>query len=224
MEPKMSSSNDDNTWLQVVVLISGNGSNLQAIIDDTTTPDCPFAVSAVISNNPRAYGLERAKRAGIDTRVVNHLEHPSRQRFDLALARAVDEYTPGLLALAGFMRVLGPEFVGRYPGRIMNIHPSLLPRYPGLNTHVRVLADGAGEHGASVHFVTPELDAGPVIVQATVPVLDKDTPDTLAARVLAQEHRIYPQAIRWFAEDRLRMKAGRVRLDGVSSTRPTRLQ
>lgn len=223
MEPKMSSSNDDNTLLQVVVLISGNGSNLQAIIDDTTKPDCPFTVRAVISNNPSAYGLERAKRAGIDTRVVNHHDHPSRQQFDLALARTVDEYTPGLLALAGFMRVLGPEFVGHYPGRLMNIHPSLLPRYPGLNTHVRALADGVGEHGASVHFVTPELDAGPVIVQVTVPVLDEDTPDTLGARVLEQEHRIYPQAIRWFAENRLCMKKGRVWLDGVSRDRPNQL-
>lgn len=203
--------------LNVVVLISGNGSNLQAIIDEASVPNCPYAVRAVISNNPKAYGLERARKANILTRIVNHRDYPSRDEFELALASAVDEFHPDLLALAGFMRILGAEFVHRYEGRILNIHPSLLPQYPGLDTHARAIADNARQHGASVHFVTTELDGGPIIIQAKVPILREDTPDTLAARVLKEEHRIYPLAIRWFAEGRLSVSNGKVMLDGAPS-------
>lgn len=198
----------------VVVLISGRGTNLQAIIDDALEPDCPYVLSAVISNRPDAAGLERARRARVDIGVVNHAEYASRDAFDAALAQAIERYRPGLVVLAGFMRILTPAFVRRFQGRLINIHPSLLPEFPGLDTHARAIASGAREHGASVHFVTADLDGGPLIVQARVPVHDGDDPDTLAARVLEQEHCILPRAIRWFAEDRLRIDGERVLLDG----------
>lgn len=200
--------------LAVVVLISGRGSNLQAIIDRAREIGCPFQVSAVISNRPAAAGLERARRAGIATRVVDHKSHASRESFDHALAEAIDAYRPGLVVLAGFMRILTPEFVAHYDARLINIHPSLLPQFPGVNTHERALASGATEHGASVHFVTPGLDSGPLIAQVRVPVKANDDADTLAARVLEQEHRILPQAICWFAEGRLSIDGDRVLLDG----------
>jgi phosphoribosylglycinamide formyltransferase 1 len=200
--------------LAVVVLISGRGSNLQAIIDRAGETGCPFELKAVISNRPDAAGLERARRAGVATRIVDHKSHASRESFDQALAQAIDAFRPGLVVLAGFMRILTPEFVARYDGRLINIHPSLLPSFPGLDTHQRALAAGAALHGASVHFVTSGLDSGPLIAQARVPVKAGDDADTLAARVLEQEHRILPEAICWFAEGRLTVDGERVLLDG----------
>ncbi len=179
----------------LVVLISGNGSNLQAIIDAIAHGSLAARIAAVISNEPDAGGLERARRAGIPTRVVCHRDHAGRSEFDRALAVEIEGFAPDLLVLAGFMRILGADFVRRYPGRILNIHPALLPRFRGTDTHRRALEAGVAEHGASVHVVTEELDAGPVIRQARVPVLPDDDPDTLAARVLAEEHRLYPAAI-----------------------------
>jgi len=168
----------------------------------------------VISNQPDAYGLERARRAGIETAVLEHRAFPDREHFDRALAALVDAYRPGLVALAGFMRILTPGFVQHYQGRMFNIHPSLLPKFQGLHTHRRALEAGETQHGASVHFVTEELDGGPIVIQARVPVLPGDEPETLAARVLEKEHLIYPQAVRWFAAGRLALENGRVVLDG----------
>ena len=197
-----------------MVLISGRGSNLQAIIDDAGDPDCPFTLGAVISNRPGAAGLDRARRANVETRVVDHTVYASRERFDAALTETIDRYRPALVVLAGFMRILTADFVHHYQGRLINIHPSLLPAFAGLDTHQRAIASGAREHGASVHFVTAALDGGPLIVQARVPVMADDDADTLAARVLEQEHRILPKAIRWFAEHRLAIVGERVMLDG----------
>jgi phosphoribosylglycinamide formyltransferase 1 len=197
------------------VLISGSGSNLQALIDGAADGWLPVDLRAVISNEADAFGLERARRAAIPTRTLSHRDFPSREAYDAALRDLVDGFSPGLVALAGFMRILTPAFVRRYRGRLLNIHPSLLPRFRGLHTHARVLAAGDAEHGASVHFVTEELDGGPLVLQARVPVLPDDDADGLAARVLRQEHRIYPQVVRWFAEGRLRLTAaGGVALDG----------
>lgn len=200
--------------LAVVALISGRGSNLQSIIDQTLDGRLPIDLRAVVSNRRSALGLERARRAGIPTESLSHRDFASRERFDQSLARAIDRYEPHLVVLAGFMRILTDALVTHYQGRMMNIHPSLLPLFRGLHTHERALQSGMSEHGASVHFVTPELDGGPVIIQSKVPVLADDTPDSLAARVLEQEHRIYPTAIRWFAEGRLRMSGNRALLDG----------
>ncbi len=198
--------------LPVVVLVSGGGSNLQAILD--AAPALSIDVCAVLSNRADCYGLERARRAGIPAVFVDPKAHTDRAGYDAALAEAIDGFQPGLVVLAGFMRILSDAFVRRYEGRLMNIHPSLLPKYRGLDTHARCLAAGDREHGATVHFVTPELDAGPIIVQARVPVYPDDTPETLAARVLEQEHRIYPAAIGWFAEGRLGLRDGVALLDG----------
>lgn len=206
--------------LAVVALISGRGSNLQAIIDAAADGSLPAVIRAVISNRPGADGLGRAARAGIPTTVVDHTRYPDRAGFDAALQQAVDRYQPALVVLAGFMRVLTPDFVAHYHGRMLNIHPSLLPRFRGLHTHERALAEGATEHGASVHFVTDDLDGGPVVLQARVPVLAGDTPERLAARVLVQEHRIYPEVIRWVAEGLLRMEGGQVLLDGAPLSSP----
>jgi phosphoribosylglycinamide formyltransferase-1 len=184
--------------LPIVVLISGGGSNLQAIID-ASNDDLPVEIKAVISNKATAYGLERARQAGIETVVVDHTRYESRQAFDGELSRAIDTFEPGLVVLAGFMRILSDEFVHHYEGRMLNIHPSLLPKYKGTNTHARAIEAGDSEGGCSVHLVTAELDAGPVLLQARVPILEGDTPETLAARVLEQEHKIYPEAIRQFA-------------------------
>lgn len=192
--------------LRLVVLISGNGSNLQAIIDDIANNQLPAQIVAVISNKADAYGLERAKKAGIEQRVLSHKDFPDRKQYDFALKELIDGYQPDLIILAGFMRILSNEFVEHYLNKMMNIHPSLLPKYKGLNTHQRVIDAGEKEHGCSVHFVTPELDDGPVILQATVDIKENDTPETLAARVHKQEHRIYPEAIRMFAENKLKLK------------------
>ncbi|VXB81483.1 phosphoribosylglycinamide formyltransferase 1 [Pseudomonas sp. 8AS] len=198
----------------VVVLISGSGSNLQALIDSLAKGDSPARIRAVISNRADAYGLERAKQAGIDTRVLDHKQFDGREAFDAALVECIDGFAPQLVILAGFMRILTPAFVSHYSGRLLNIHPSLLPKYKGLHTHQRALEAGDHEHGCSVHFVTEELDGGPLVVQAIVPVQSDDTPDSLAQRVHAEEHRIYPLAMRWFAEGRLRLGSTGAELDG----------
>lgn len=210
--------------MPVVVLISGRGSNLQALIDAGAASDAPFAVRAVISDRPGAAGLERAQRAGIPTEVVDRRTLRAPGAFDAALRAAIDRHDPGLVALAGFMRILGADFVSHYRGRILNIHPSLLPRFRGLGTHRRALQAGVSEHGASVHFVTAELDGGPVVIQARVPVRPGDDPDTLAARVLEQEHRIYPLAVAWFAAGRLRLAEDGVYFDGRVLSRPLSLR
>lgn len=200
--------------MRVVVLVSGRGSNLQAIIDAAHAGALPIELCAVVSNEPEAEAVTRAKAAGIATHVVDHHGYPTRAAFDDALRETIDRYQPGLVVLAGFMRLLGAAFIDHYAGRMLNIHPSLLPAFPGLRTHARALAAGAAVHGATVHFVTRETDAGPIVIQATVPVRRGDTPETLAARVLKEEHRIYPLAIRWFAEGRLELVGSEVRLDG----------
>jgi len=192
----------------IVVLISGRGSNMQALLD------AGLPVSAVISNVAGAKGLEVAAARGVPTRVVEHRLFPTRDAFEEALGREIDRFSPRLIALAGFMRILTPAFARRYAGRMMNIHPSLLPELTGLHTHERALASGAKKHGCTVHFVTPELDHGPVVIQAEVPVRPGDTPATLAARVLRQEHVVYPRAVRWFLDDRLVIEGDQVRVKG----------
>ncbi|MGP0170756.1 phosphoribosylglycinamide formyltransferase [Pseudomonas sp. NCHU5208] len=198
----------------VVVLISGSGSNLQALIDSSTEDDNPARIGAVISNRTDAYGLQRAQQAGIATTVLDHKQYEGREAFDAALIEVIDAHQPDLVVLAGFMRILTPGFVRHYSGRLLNIHPSLLPRHKGLHTHQRALEAGDAEHGCSVHFVTEELDGGPLVVQAVLPILADDTPERLASRVHQQEHRIYPLAVRWFAEGRLRLGAQGAMLDG----------
>lgn len=206
--------------MPVVVLISGSGSNLQALLDAQLSGELPIEITAVISNRADAYGLERARRAGVATHVLSHKEFSSREAYDRALAELIERSEPRLVVLAGFMRILSTEFVERYQGRLINIHPSLLPAFRGLDTHRRALETGASEHGCSVHFVTPELDAGPVILQARVPVLPDDDPKTLAARVLAREHRAYPLAVRWIAEGRVVLRGEQVFRDGSPQSRP----
>lgn len=197
----------------IVILISGRGSNMQSLLDAAADGTLPVRVAAVLSNRPDAKGLEIAAARGIPTRVIDHKQYDGREAFDATMAEAIDAFAPDLVVLAGFMRILSDAFVGHYAGRLINIHPSLLPAFTGLHTHQRALDEGVRIHGCTVHFVTPALDHGPIIVQAAVPVLDGDDATRLAARVLAQEHRIYPQAVRWFAEGRLRLVDGRVELD-----------
>ena len=198
----------------VVVLLSGTGSNLQALIDSTRTGDSPVRIAAVISNRSDAYGLQRARDAGIDTRALDHKAFEGREAFDSALIELIDAFKPKLVVLAGFMRILSADFVRHYEGRLLNIHPSLLPKYKGMDTHQRALDAGDREHGCSVHFVTEELDGGPLVVQAVVPVESDDSAQTLAQRVHTQEHRIYPLAVRWFAEGRLILGDQGALLDG----------
>jgi phosphoribosylglycinamide formyltransferase-1 len=205
--------------LPVVVLISGSGSNLQALIDGQLAGTLPIDIRAVISNRADALGLQRAQRAGLTAQVLSHRDFPTREAYDAELLALIDGFAPGLVVLAGFMRILTPAFVKHFHGRLFNIHPSLLPKFPGLHTHQRAIDAGEREHGATVHFVTEELDGGPAVLQARVPVLPNDDAETLAARVLEQEHRIYPLAVRWFAEGRLRLGPdGRVLLDGTPLT------
>ena len=203
---------------KTVILISGRGSNMEALIVARDCGTLPVDIAAVISNRPDAAGLATAAAAGIAVRCIDHKAFAGRDAFDAALAGCIDGFAPDLVVLAGFMRILSDGFVHHYAGRLMNIHPSLLPAFPGLHTHRRALAEGVRIHGCTVHFVTPALDHGPVIIQAAVPVLDSDDEATLAARVLRQEHRIYPQAVRWFAEGRLRLAGDRVRLAGEEAT------
>jgi phosphoribosylglycinamide formyltransferase-1 len=196
---------------RIVILISGRGSNMQALLDATL----PGVVSAVISNNPEAAGLAIARARGVPTAVVDHRGYPDRMSFEQALAATIDAHAPDLLVLAGFMRILSPGFVQRYAGRSINIHPSLLPAFAGIHTHRRALEDGVRLHGCTVHFVTAELDNGPIIAQTAVPVMPDDTEAALAARVLREEHRILPQVVVWFLEGRLSVQDGRVRISGA---------
>ncbi|MFN6961319.1 MAG: phosphoribosylglycinamide formyltransferase [Rhodocyclaceae bacterium] len=189
-----------------VILISGRGSNMQALIEARLPGECV----AVISNRPEAAGLSWAAARGVPTSILDHRRYPSREAFDAALAEEIERHGGELVLLAGFMRILTEDFVRRFSGRLINIHPSLLPAFPGLHTHEAALAAGVRVHGCTVHFVTPALDCGPIIIQAAVPVLATDTPDTLAARVLEQEHLIYPQAARALLEGRCRLEQGRV--------------
>ncbi len=210
--------------LRVVVLISGQGTNLQALIDDGALPDANFQVVAVFSDRADAKGLERARSAGIAAHHIDPQGFADRTRFDAALADAVDEYEPGLVVLAGFMRILSPAFVDRFEGRLLNIHPSLLPKFKGLHTHRRVLAEGETEHGATVHLVTAELDDGQPIMQYCIDIRADDTEDSLEARVHEGEYLIYPRTVAWFAEGRLRTAAGRVLLDGEPLNEPVRIE
>ena len=194
--------------MAVVILISGRGSNMQAILE------AAIPVTAVISNRADAAGLAIAAQRGVATAVIDHLRYASREAFDAALAAEIERHAPRLVALAGFMRILTPGFVARFEGRIMNIHPSLLPQFPGLDTHARALAAGAKRHGCTVHFVTAALDHGPIVAQASVPVLPGDTKEALAARVLEQEHLLYPRAIRWFLDGDVVIDGGKVRVKG----------
>lgn len=180
----------------IVILISGRGSNMMSIVEAIQNDGLPATICAVISNRPDAAGLDFAKKIGLQTAVVDHEDYDSRELFDQALMLEIDKYSPDLIVLAGFMRILTAEFVDHFAGKLINIHPSLLPKFKGLNTHQRAIDAGEQQHGASVHFVTPELDDGPVVLQAHIPVFADDTADTLAARVLEQEHKLYPKAIR----------------------------
>jgi len=195
----------------LVILISGRGSNMQALLEASL----PAYTAVVISNNPAAAGLVYARSRGISTYTIDHRDFSNREAFDLALADQIDRCQPDLVALAGFMRILSDQFVHRYHGRLINIHPSLLPAFPGLDTHERALREGTRIHGCTVHFVTPQLDHGPIIVQAAVPVLQNDTAQMLADRVLRQEHLIYPQAVCWFLQDRLRIIDSHVVVSGT---------
>lgn len=208
--------------LPVVVLISGRGSNLQALID--CQADWPYRIVAVLSDRPQAAGLAIARNAGIPTEVLEARGFADRTAYDAALAERIDRHRPGLVALAGFMRILTPALTERWAGRMLNIHPSLLPRHPGLHTHRRALECGDAEHGATVHFVTAELDGGPPVAQVRVPVLPDDNPDKLAERVLRREHRLYPMVVGWFAAGRLKLDGDeRAVLDGTPLAGPVRL-
>ena len=196
----------------IVILISGRGSNMEAIVRACQAEGWSGRIAAVISNRPDAAGLKFAASHGIATAVVDHKAFPDRDSFDAALAQVIDGFSPDLVVLAGFMRILTPGFVKRYAGRMRNIHPSLLPCFPGLHTHEAALAMGVKVHGATVHFVTADLDHGPIVLQAIIDVRQDDTPDSLAARLLVQEHTIYPRAVRWFVEGRLSIEHGVVRV------------
>ncbi|QTP59291.1 phosphoribosylglycinamide formyltransferase [Billgrantia antri] len=200
---------------RVVVLISGNGSNLQALIDEQTHDRLGGEIVAVISNVADAYGLQRARDAGIDAVVLPHGEYDTREAYDGALIKVIERHEPDLVVLAGFMRILSSRFVQRFHGRMLNIHPSLLPAYRGLNTHAKALADGVAEHGCSVHFVTEELDGGPVAIQAVVNVSGDETETSLKEKVHTREHLIYPIAVKWFLEGRLRLVGETAVLDGT---------
>ncbi|KAF1027562.1 MAG: Phosphoribosylglycinamide formyltransferase [Burkholderia plantarii] len=194
---------------KIVILISGRGSNMEAIVRACARDGWPAEVAAVIANRPDAAGLSFAAQHGIATAVVDHRAHDSREAFDAALAAEIERFAPDLVVLAGFMRILTPAFVARYEGRMLNIHPSLLPSFKGIRTHEAALAAGVALHGATVHFVIPELDSGAIVAQAAVPVHAGDDADTLAARVLAAEHVLYPRAVRWFVDGRLRLDGAR---------------
>lgn len=202
------------TKARILVLISGGGSNLQTLIDASRQPDCAYEIVHVISNRPEAYGLSRAEQAHIPARCLDHKAFKDRSSFDAALAQMIDEVRPDLIVYAGFMRIMGADFVSRYEGRMINIHPSLLPNFPGLHTHARALEAGVTIHGCTVHWVTAGVDEGAIIGQAAVPILPGDTPDDLAARVLVQEHRLYPACVQAVASGRAKLVDGRTWLDG----------
>ncbi len=200
----------------IVVLISGNGSNLQAIIDACKQKKINGTIRAVFSNKSDAFGLERAREASIPAHALTADQFASREAFDRELMQEIDAYAPDIVVLAGYMRILSPAFVAHYAGRLINIHPSLLPKYPGLHTHRQVLENGDAVHGTTVHFVTDELDGGPVILQAQVPVFEGDSEEDVTARVQTQEHAIYPLVVGWFIDGRLAMQENKAWLDGVS--------
>lgn len=206
--------------LNVVVLISGSGSNLQALINAAAQENSAFRISAVISNRGDAFGLQRAVQANIETRVVPHTDFNSREEYDPALMAAIDSFNPDLVVLAGFMRILTDGFVRHYHQKLLNIHPSLLPKHKGLHTHRRAIEEGDSLHGASVHFVTEELDGGPVFMQARLDVQPDDTPESLAARVLQREHQIFPLAVGWFAEGRIKLEQNQIFLDQLPLANP----
>ena len=195
-----------------VVLISGSGSNLQSIIDNASIID--LKIEAVISNNKDAFGLQRAQKSNIPTHSIDHKSFSSREEFDQSLSQLIDQYNPNIIILAGFMRILTAEFTQKYTGKIINIHPSLLPKFQGLNTHQRALDAGEKEHGVSVHFVTSELDGGPIIAQSSVEVLIEDTVESLAKRVLIEEHKLFPKVIHWYTQSRLKLSGSNATLDG----------
>lgn len=195
-----------------VVLISGSGSNLQSIIDHADEID--LSIECVISNKADAYGLTRAERSNIPCYTIEHTNFTSREAFDQSISQLIDTYNPEIIILAGFMRILTPEFVEKYCGKMLNIHPSLLPKFQGLNTHQRAIDAGENEHGVSIHFVTADLDGGPVIAQSRVPVLSDDDAKSLAARVLIEEHKLFPKVIHWFTQGRLQLDNKNVLLDG----------
>ncbi|HFK7187446.1 phosphoribosylglycinamide formyltransferase [Serratia odorifera] len=199
---------------KIVVLISGQGSNLQALIDACQQGRVAAEIVAVFSNKAQAYGLQRAEAAGIAAHALDAKSFADRDAFDAALAQAIDQYQPDLVVLAGYMRILSAAFVQHYAGRMLNIHPSLLPKYPGLHTHRQAIDNGDSEHGTSVHFVTEQLDGGPVILQAKVPIFPGDEEDEVVERVQAQEHTLYPLVVNWFVEGRLAMRDGAAWLDG----------
>jgi len=199
----------------VAILISGQGSNMASLVRACRDEHWPARIAAVIANRAQAAGLEVARGLGVPVEVVPHAAHAGRESFDAALAERLDALGVDLVVLAGFMRILTEGFVRRFAGRLVNIHPSLLPAFPGLDTHARALAAGVRMHGATVHLVTPTLDHGPILAQAAVPVLDGDDASTLAARVLGAEHRIFPKAVRWLVEDRVRLCEGRAEIVGV---------
>ena len=209
----MTDSNQSPEAKRLVILVSGGGSNLQSLIDGCASGEINATVSAVISNNPDAGGLERAANAGIPNLAIDHTAFDNREAFDQALSELIDSFSPDLVILAGFMRILTAQFVDHYLGRMMNIHPSLLPAYPGLHTHRRAIEAGDKKAGATVHFVTPELDGGPSIIQAQVEIEPDDNEGSLATRVLSFEHKIYPQAVKWFCDNRLIMHNNHVLLD-----------
>ena len=199
---------------RIVVLVSGSGSNLQAILDACQQGQINGSVAAVFSNKADAFGLERARTAGIPAHSLAQTQFADREAFDRQMMQDIDAYAPDLVVLAGYMRILSPEFVQHYAGRMLNIHPSLLPKYPGLHTHRRAIENGDDEHGASIHFVTEELDGGPIVLQAKVPVFSDDSEADVAARVQYQEHMIYPLVVSWFVDGRLVMRDGSAWLDG----------
>lgn len=205
---------------RTAILISGSGTNLQAFIDGVENDGLPLELIAVVSNVSSAYGLERGKRAGIPTIVIDHRDFTSREAFDLEIAAALDPLEPDLIILAGFMRILSAQFVRHFSGRILNIHPALLPKYPGLDTHARAIDAGDAEHGSTVHVVTEELDGGPRLLQGKLSIRPDDTPEQLAARVQRIEHRIYPLAARWFAEQRVVVTESGIELDGKPLDKP----
>lgn len=216
--------NEPSADLSAAVLISGGGSNLQAFIDATGSGELPLNLCVVISNKPAAAGLERARKAGISVECIAHQDFTDRSAFDAALVETLDKYQPDLVILAGFMRILTTTFVAHFAGRIMNIHPSLLPKYPGLDTHQRAIDAGDKWHGCTVHFVTADLDSGAAIIQGCVPVLPEDSADDLAARVLQVEHRVYPRAVAMFAAGRLEYRDGGAWLDGERLEEPVQFE
>jgi phosphoribosylglycinamide formyltransferase 1 len=207
----------------IVILISGRGSNMKALIESSRDADSPYTVAQVISDQPEAPGLSIARQLGIPAKALPCPKGTSRETYGLTLAAEIDQHAPAVVALAGFMRILSPGFVQHFAGRLLNIHPSLLPHYAGLHTHRRALEAHDAEHGATVHFVTEQLDAGPRVLQARVPIRADDTEESLSERVIVQEHRIYPLAIRWFCEGRLRCDADRAWLDGQPLVQPVQL-